>query len=53
MYNVSEYILAKRSANITEKALEKSLTYRTFNEGENTKDLNLTTSTLYRRTSSF
>lgn len=35
MYNVSEYILAKRSAYITEKALEKSLTYRSFNEGEN------------------
>lgn len=35
MYNISEYILAKRSAYITEKALEKSLTYRSFNEGEN------------------
>lgn len=35
MYNVSEYILAKRSAYITEKALEKSLVYRSFNEGEN------------------
>lgn len=35
MYNVSEYILAKRSAYIAEKALEKSLTYRSFNEGEN------------------
>lgn len=34
MYNISEYILAKRSAYITEKALEKSLTYRSFNEGE-------------------
>lgn len=35
MYNISEYILAKRSAYITEKALEKSLEYRSFNEGEN------------------
>ena len=33
MYNLAEYTLVKRSAYIVEKALERAMTYRSFNQG--------------------
>ena len=44
MYNLAEYTLVKRSAYIVEKALERAMTYRSFNQGYMQS---LTYSTLY------